>query len=80
MPHNIDKIQRIKARVLSFCASVINPLRNLFCALQANAKANKPMKSSLKREINNWVNIPSGKKRIIHKIDNHRQSDGRRGA
>jgi hypothetical protein len=33
-----------------------------------------------KEKLDNWINIPSGKKRMIHKIANHLQSDGRRGA
>jgi hypothetical protein len=45
-PHNIDRIQRIKARLLNLCESIINPSRNLACALRANAKANKPNRNT----------------------------------
>ncbi len=52
IPHKIDKIQRIKARLLNLCESIINPSRNLFCALRANAKANKPTEKNLFNEKN----------------------------
>ncbi len=45
IPHKIDRIQRIKARLLNLCESTIKPSRNLFCALRANAKANKPWRN-----------------------------------
>jgi len=38
----MDKIQRIRARLLSLCESITKPSRNLSCALRANANANKP--------------------------------------
>jgi len=42
IPHTIDKIQRIRARLLSLCESITKPSRNLVCALRANANANNP--------------------------------------
>jgi len=42
IPHIIDKIQRIRARLLSLCESTTKPSRNLVCALRANANANNP--------------------------------------
>ncbi len=57
IPHNIDKIQRIKAHLLSLCESVINPSRNLFCALRANAKANKPRKQKLIKRKNTIIGL-----------------------
>ena len=51
IPDKIDKIQRINARLLNLCASVINPHRNLSCALRAKANANKPRKDLLKENI-----------------------------
>ena len=42
IPHIMDRIQRTRARLFSLCESITNPSRNLFCALRANANANKP--------------------------------------
>ena len=42
IPHKMDKIQRIRARLLSLWESITKPSRNLFCALRANANANRP--------------------------------------
>jgi len=43
-PDRMDKIQRIRARLLSLCESITKPSRNLVCALRANANANNPKK------------------------------------